>query len=87
MDDVIGWVGFCVTGKCKPWSGFTVQVNTSLQAPITVGSWLKVEGEIYEVERRKVKIRASLTAPSTAGALEVVHCTAEGLFVVKKDAA
>jgi acyl-coenzyme A thioesterase PaaI-like protein len=86
MDDVIGWVGFCVSGQCKPWSGFTVQVNTTLQAPITVGSWLKVDAEIYEVERRKVKIRAALTAPATAGTVEVVHCTGEGLFVLKKEA-
>ena len=86
MDDVIGWVGFCVSGQCKPWSGFTVQVNTALQAPITVGSWLKVDAEIYEVERRKVKIRAALTAPATAGTVEVVHCTGEGLFVLKKEA-
>ena len=86
MDDIIGWVGFCVSGQCKPWSGFTVQVNTTLQAPITVGSWLKVDAEIYEVERRKVKIRAALTAPATAGTVEVVHCTGEGLFVLKKEA-
>lgn len=89
MDDVIGWVGFCVSGTCKPWSGFTVQVNTSLTAPVKVGSWLRVEGEIYAVERRKVRIRASLKAPAdeALGTVECVHCTAEGLFVIKKEEA
>ena len=36
MDDVIGWCGFCAEGTCKPWCGFTVQVDTSLKAPIKV---------------------------------------------------
>ena len=85
MDDVIGWVGFCVTGECVPWSGFTVQVNTSLQAPVSVGSWLRVEGTITAVERRKVSVKASLVSPAVGdGQPEVVHCVAEGLFVVKK---
>ena len=85
MDDVIGWVGFCVSGACLPWSGFTVKVNTNLQAPVKVGSWLRVEGEITAVERRKVHVRASLVAPAVDGQPEeVVHCVAEGLFVVKK---
>lgn len=26
MDDAIGWMGFCVSGAVKPWSGYTVQV-------------------------------------------------------------
>ena len=85
MDDVIGWTGFCVGGTCTPWSGFTVQINTKLQAPIEVGSWLRVEGEIIGVERRKVSVRASLTAPATEKSGEVVHCTAEGLFLLKKE--
>ena len=88
MDDVIGWTGFCVSGVCKPWCGFTVQVDTNLQCPVTVGSWLRVEGVITAVERRKVRVRASLVAPATSPeGKEVVHCTAEGLFIVKKEAA
>jgi hypothetical protein len=27
MDDAIGWMGFCVSGSCRPWSGYTVQVG------------------------------------------------------------
>lgn len=84
MDDVIGWTGFCTTGKCRPWSGFTVQINTSLQAPIKVGSWLRVEGVITSVERRKVRVKASLYSPATNGQDPVVHCEAEGLFLLKK---
>ena len=26
MDDAIGWMGFCASGECRPWEGFTVQV-------------------------------------------------------------
>lgn len=85
MDDVIGWVGFCVSGKCLPWSGFTVQVNVSLKAPVVVGSWLRVEGTITAIERRKVSVRATLVSPAAEGQPEVVHCVAEGMFIVKKD--
>ena len=85
MDDVIGWVGFCVSGECQPWCGFTVQVNTALQNPVPVGAWLRLEGEITAVDRRKVHVKASLVAPpSDASGKEVVHCTADGLFIVKK---
>ena len=125
MDDVIGWTGFCVTGACIPWCGFTVQVrvplprathllcmvllaslltyasfasslppqvNTSLKAPVVVNSWLRVEGEITAVERRKVHVSARLVgmqqidheAGEGAGLKEVVHCEANGLLVLKK---
>ena len=60
-------------------------VNTNLQNPVAVGSWLRVEGEITAVERRKVSVKAALVAPATGpGEKEVVHCVAEGLFIVKK---
>ena len=87
MDDVIGWTGFCVAGPCAPWSGFTVQVNTSLKAPVRVGSWLRVEGVVTKREGRKVWVRASLTTPGAADGGEgepTVHCEAEGLFLVKR---
>lgn len=38
MDDAIGWMGFCASGECKPWSGYTVQINTSLKNPIPTGN-------------------------------------------------
>jgi acyl-coenzyme A thioesterase PaaI-like protein len=82
MDDVIGWCGFMVTGECKPWSGFTVQVNTSLQKPILVGTYLIVVGTITKVERRKVSIEAKLIDAS--GDQEVVHATCEGLVIINK---
>lgn len=37
MDDAVGWLGFCESGKCKPWSGYTVQIDTSLKKAITIG--------------------------------------------------
>ena len=77
MDDVIGWTGFCATGVCKPWSGFTVQINTALKKPVDVGAWLRLEGEIVKIEGRKVSVRARLLGAD-------VHCEAEGLVVLKK---
>ena len=87
MDDVIGWCGFCVTGECVPWCGFTVQINTSLKAPVKVGSWLHVEAVITSVERRKVKVGAKLVGVDVderGEEVEVVHCEADGLLVLKK---
>ena len=78
MDDVVGWTGFCATGACEPWSGFTVQINTSLKKPVEVGSWLRLEGEIVKIEGRKVSVRARLLLGAD------VHCEAEGLVVLKK---
>ena len=40
---------------------------------------------VTAVERRKVSVKASLVSPAVGdGQPEVVHCVAEGLFVVKK---
>ena len=86
MDDVIGWTGFCSTGSCRPWSGFTVQVNTKLSAPVAVGDWLRVDGTVTSVDGRKVRIKASLVTPAVDGAPAVVHCEGEGLVVLKKAA-
>ena len=78
MDDVIGWTGVCATGVCKPWSGFTVQINTALKKPVEVGSWLRLEGEIVKINGRKVSVKARLLLGAD------VHCEAEGLVVLKK---
>ena len=60
LDDVIGWCGFVATGKCLPWSGFTVQINTQLKKPIKVGSTLIVQAEVTRIERRKVFVKAQI---------------------------
>mgnify|MGYP002632907336 CR=1 FL=1 len=84
MDDVIGWTGFCCDGTCRPWSGFTVQINTALKAPVAVGSWLRVDGRVIRREGgRKVWVSASLTCPETGK----THCEAEGLFLLAKPSA
>lgn len=80
MDDVIGWVSFMVTGSCQPWSGFTVQINTSLQKPIPVRTTLMVIGEIKRIERRKVFIEASLVDPVD----DSQHAKAEGIVVLNR---
>ena len=83
MDDIIGWTGFCVSGECVPWSGFTVQVNTRLSVPVPVGAWLKVEAQVERCEgKRKVWIRSKLSDPNDG----TVHCTAEGLFLRSAEA-
>ena len=84
MDDVIGWTAFHVTGECKPWSGFTAQVNVSLKRPIPVGSYLKIVGVVTKTERRKVWIESRLVGCGEHDA-DVVYCTAEGLVILKKN--
>ena len=83
MDDVIGWVGFLVTGECRPWSGFTVQVNSKLQRPIHVDSILLVQAKITNIERRKVSIEATISDPKHEDD-NCVHATASGLVVVNR---
>lgn len=48
-------MGFCHTGTVLPWSGFTVQVNTSLKRPIETGSVLMLRATVDKVEGRKVR--------------------------------
>lgn len=83
MDDVIGWVGFLVTGECHPWSGFTVQVNSKLQRPVHVDSILLVQAKITNIERRKVSIEAVIKDPNNDND-NCVHATASGLVVVNR---
>jgi acyl-coenzyme A thioesterase PaaI-like protein len=83
MDDVIGWVGFLVTGECHPWSGFTVQVNSKLQRPVHVDSILLVQAKITNIERRKVSIEAVIKDPKDEND-NCVHATASGLVVVNR---
>lgn len=85
MDDIIGWVAFHVTGKCIPWSGFTAQINVSLKRPIGVGSYLKIVGEVSKWEGRKVWVSASLLSVQEDGEDDVVHCTSEGLVILKRE--
>jgi len=94
MDDAIGWIGFCVTGECRPWTGFTVQVNTSLKKPVQVGKILMIRAVIDKVERRKVFAKVELVDPGVCvvhdnddhdhddGREEVLYATGEGLVIV-----
>jgi acyl-coenzyme A thioesterase PaaI-like protein len=81
LDDVIGWVSFLVTGQCRPWTGFTVQVNSSLKRPIPVDSVLLVTAKITAVERRKVSVEASIIDPNDDDA---VHAFGTGLVVMNR---
>lgn len=82
MDDIIGWCAMFVTGTCHPWSGFTVQVNTSLRRPIPVGKFLLARATITKVERRKVFIEAVLMDPENGN--DIVHAEGDGLVVMNK---
>ncbi len=80
MDDVIGWIGFCESGVCLPWSGYTVQVDTSLKKAIPVNSLLKIQGWIERREgSRKIYIRAMLVDE-----VGTEYATASGLFLKKQ---
>ncbi len=81
LDDVIGWAAFLVTGECRPWTGFTVQVNSSLKRPIAVDSVLLVQARITRVERRKVSVEASIVDPDDDNA---VHAIGSGLVVINR---
>lgn len=82
MDDAIGWMGFCVSGNVKPWTGFTVQINTSLKKAVKVGSTLKLEAWVNRKEgARKYWIGSRLSNSETGD----VHCEAEGLFLLSPD--
>lgn len=89
MDDIIGWTAFHVTGQCLPWSGFTAQINVKLQRPVAVDTYLKIVGTIIKWEGRKVWVHARLVGGMCSeeedAAGEIVHCTAEGLVILKKD--
>ena len=86
MDDAIGWIGFCVTGKCKPWTGFTVQINTSLMKPVRVGQVLLLRIQIDKVERRKVFASAELVDPDEKmdDGSECVHARGDGLVILNR---
>ncbi|KAJ1403915.1 hypothetical protein B484DRAFT_457449 [Ochromonadaceae sp. CCMP2298] len=79
MDDAVLWLGFCVSGSVIPWSGFTVQINTSLKLSVPVGSVLKLESWVRKREgRRKFWIDARLSDAETGA----VYSEAQGLFLV-----
>lgn len=80
MDDIIGWCAMFVTGACRPWSGYTVQINTTLRRPIPVGTFLLAQATIFSVERRKVSVKAVILNPDT----DSVHAEGEGLVVMNK---
>ena len=87
MDDVIGWTAFCSKKEPMPWSGFTAQVNVSLQRPIVVDSYLKIEGIVTLIEGRKVWIKATLSSAEEGEheGDDSVHCTADGLVILKRE--
>lgn len=83
MDDAIGWMGFCVSGECKPWSGYTVQVNTSLKKSVPVNSVLRLEAWVRKREgKRKFWINARLSDPDD---VSCVYCEGEGLFLLSPE--
>lgn len=86
MDDAIGWMGFCSDTKAgpRPWSGFTVQVDTTLKKSVKVGSCLQLEAWVERREGpRKVWVGCRLVDPSSP--TETIHCTAKGLFLLSPE--
>ncbi len=80
MDDVIGWLGFCTSGELRPWSGYTVQVNTALRKSVKVGSILKLEAWVDRKEGgRKYWIKSKLVDEES----DEIYCEGEGLFLSK----
>lgn len=76
-------MGFCVKGDIKPWSGYTVQINTSLKNPVKVGSILKIIAWIDRIESpRKYWIKAKLIDPEDNFK---IYCEGEGLFLLSPE--
>ena len=81
LDDAVGWCAFVVTGQCVPWSGFTVQINTSLCRPIPVRTTLLVTAKVVRMERRKVSVEVELSDPANGN---VVHAKGDGLVILNR---
>jgi hypothetical protein len=74
-------MGFCHSGTVQKWSGFTVQVNSSLKKSVPIGSIFKLVATIQRREgERKLWISARLINPFN----EEVHCEGVGLFLLNK---
>jgi acyl-coenzyme A thioesterase PaaI-like protein len=99
IDDAVGWCSFLVTGACRPWSGFTVQVNTNLCKPIPVNSTLLVQATVTKLERRKVSVQAVIFDPIEEASRNsdavsestqlpsqpgIIHATGEGLVILNR---
>ena len=69
MDDVIAWCAMVITGQCLPWSGYTVQINTTLLQPIVVNTTILAQAIVTHTERRKVYVQARLVCPQSIQAL------------------
>lgn len=81
MDDALGWMGFCVSGEVRPWSGFTAQVDTSLRRPVRVGSEMLLEARVVSREKaRKVWVAATLMD----GVTREVYAEGKGLFLTSQ---
>jgi acyl-coenzyme A thioesterase PaaI-like protein len=82
MDDALGWMGFCASGTPRGWTGYTVQVDTTLKKAVPVGSLLRLEAWVQRREgKRKIWVGAKLVDPTDGS----VHCTAKGLFLISRE--
>ena len=73
MDDVLAWCGMVVSGRCLPWSGVTVQVNTTLLASIPLDSRLVVQAWVTRIQKsRKIWVQARLFNPQTIATLQAL---------------
>lgn len=64
IDDVMAWCAMVVTGTCIPWSGFTVQLSTTLSRSIPVDSILLAQAWVTRLKGpRKVYVQARLINP------------------------
>lgn len=84
FDDVIGWTAFCVSGKCVPWSGYTVEVNTRLMKPVPLGAWLEISCTVTKVDRRKVYLHATLANHKASNDGGSIYASADGLVILNK---
>ena len=85
MDDAANWAGFCVSGVCDRFCGFTKHVDVSLKRPVRVGSVLKLIGETMEIKNRTdCHVKCKIIDPAYN---DNVHCEADCIFVMNERAA
>lgn len=85
MDDAANWAGFCVSGSCDRFCGFTKKVDVNLKRPVRIGSILKLVGETIEIKNRTdVHVKCKLVDPAYN---DTVHCDANCIFIMNEHAA
>jgi hypothetical protein len=68
MDDAVGWMGFCITGEPRGWTGYTVQVTSRLILADQLHDALSHEDQLTRIINHSqidTSLKKSVTVGST----------------------